>query len=206
MELKPTAEVAEALAIAQRSATAEANPEITPAHLGLAHAERPETTTPAPLAAGGTSAEAVAAAPRRSLATLPRTSGSTVHTPGLAQSTLQILQDAQTLVQAMGDTYQSTDALLLAPAEKGAVVADARPIEEQIPACAAVTRSPREPGGECGGAGEIRRVPLLGRGHGLLGRITAVTAGRPRCCQGRPRGCRWQHQNATSAPGAPLVP
>ena len=52
MELKPTAKVAEALAIAQRTATSEGNPEITPAHLALALAEQPDTTTPALLAAG----------------------------------------------------------------------------------------------------------------------------------------------------------
>ena len=46
MELKPTAKVAEALAIAQRAAQADGNPEITPAHLVLALADQPDTTTP----------------------------------------------------------------------------------------------------------------------------------------------------------------
>jgi ATP-dependent Clp protease ATP-binding subunit ClpB len=133
MELKPTAKVAEALAIAQRTAQSEGHPEITPEHVALALAEQPDTTTPALLAAGGTSAESVAAAARRTLSALPRTSGSAVATPGLGQATLAVLNHASTVMQAMGDSYLSTDVLLLALAEKGAVKADAKAIEAQIP-------------------------------------------------------------------------
>ena len=133
MELKPTAKVAEALAIAQRTAQSEGHPEITPDHVALALAEQPDTTTPALLAAGGTSAESVAAAARRTLSVLPRTSGSAVATPGLGQATLAILNHASTVMQAMGDSYLSTDVLLLALAEKGAVKAEAKAIEAQIP-------------------------------------------------------------------------
>jgi ATP-dependent Clp protease ATP-binding subunit ClpB len=137
MELKPTAKVGEALALAQREAQSSGNPEITPAHLALALAEQPDTTTAALLAAGGTTAEAVAAASRRTLATLPRTSGSSVATPGLGQAALQVLQHAQTLMQAMGDTFLSTDVLLLALVEKGALKevgdVDAKAIEAEIP-------------------------------------------------------------------------
>lgn len=133
MELKPTAKVAEALAIAQRAAQGDGNPEITPAHVALALAEQPDTTTAALLTAGGTSAEAVAAAARRSTATLPRTTGSSVQTPGFGSATLAVLQHAQTLMQAMGDTHLSTDVLLLALVEKGTVAADAKAIEAQIP-------------------------------------------------------------------------
>jgi ATP-dependent Clp protease ATP-binding subunit ClpB len=133
MELKPTAKVGEALALAQREAQGSGHPEITPAHLALALAEQPDTTTPALLSAGGTSAEAVAAAARRALAALPRTSGGGVQTPGLGQNALQALQHAQTLMQAMGDSYLSTDVLLLALVEKGAITADAKAIEAHIP-------------------------------------------------------------------------
>ncbi|HET7277653.1 MAG TPA: ATP-dependent chaperone ClpB [Dermatophilaceae bacterium] len=133
MELKPTAKVAEALAIAQRTAQSEGHPEITPEHVALALAEQPDTTTPALLAAGGTSAESVAAAARRTLSALPRSSGSAVATPGLGQATLAVLNHASTVMQAMGDSYLSTDVLLLALAEKGAVKADAKAIEAQIP-------------------------------------------------------------------------
>jgi ATP-dependent Clp protease ATP-binding subunit ClpB len=133
MELKPTAKVGEALALAQREAQGSGNPEITPAHLVLALAEQPDTTTPSLLQAGGTSAPAVASDARRTLATLPRTSGGGVQTPGLSQPALQVLQHAQTLMQAMGDTFLSTDVLVLALVEKGAITADAKAIEAQIP-------------------------------------------------------------------------
>ena len=133
MELKPTAKVGEALANAQREAQGSGNPEITPAHLVLALAQQPDTTTPALLEGGGTSAAAVASQARRTLSALPRTSGSGVQTPGLAQATLQVLQHAQTLMQALGDSFLSTDVLVLALVEKGAITADAKAIEEQIP-------------------------------------------------------------------------
>lgn len=133
MELKPTAKVAEALAIAQRAAQSSGHPEITPAHIALALAEQPDTTTQALLAAGGTSAEGVAAAARSALASLPRTSGSTVTTPGIGQQALAVLGHANTLMQAMGDTFLSTDVLLLALVEQHAVTADAKAVEAEIP-------------------------------------------------------------------------
>jgi len=132
MELKPTTKVAEILAVAQRSAQAAGNPEITPAHLALAITEVPETTVPALLAAGGTSPEAVAAAARAELGKLPRVSGTTSG-PGFGQAVLPVLTQANTLMQAWGDTYLSTDALVLALAEKGALKGvDAKAIEAQI--------------------------------------------------------------------------
>ncbi|NYG07033.1 ATP-dependent Clp protease ATP-binding subunit ClpB [Phycicoccus badiiscoriae] len=151
MDLKPTAKVAEALALAQREAQGAGNPEITPAHLALALAEQPDTTTDALLTAAGTSAAAVASAARTSLAAQPRTSGSSVATPGLGQATLQVLQHAQTVMQAMGDTFLSTDVLLLALVEKGAVKADAKALEQQIPILRGghkVTSEHPEAGGE----------------------------------------------------------
>jgi len=133
MELKPTAKVAEALAIAQRAAQSSGHPEITPAHIALALAEQPDTTTPALLAAGGTSAEGVAAAARSTLAALPRTTGTSVTTPGIGQQALAVLSHANTLMQALGDSYLSTDVLLLALVEQHAVTADAQAIEAELP-------------------------------------------------------------------------
>jgi ATP-dependent Clp protease ATP-binding subunit ClpB len=132
MELKPTAKVAEALAVAQRTAQTSGHAEITPAHLALALAEQEGTTTPALLAAGGTSAEGVAAAARQALAGMPRSSGSAVSTPGLGQAALGVLQQANTLMTARGDSYLGTDVLLLALVERGAVAADARAVEAQL--------------------------------------------------------------------------
>ncbi|MFL6150861.1 MAG: AAA family ATPase, partial [Ornithinibacter sp.] len=132
MELKPTTKVAEALAVAQRAAQAAGHPEITPAHLALALAEQEGTTTPALLTAAGSSAEGMAATARSVLSGMPRTTGATVGTPALGQAALSVLQHASTLMAARGDTYLSTDMLLLALLEKGAVQGDAKALEEQI--------------------------------------------------------------------------
>ncbi|MFN8099847.1 MAG: ATP-dependent chaperone ClpB [Dermatophilaceae bacterium] len=132
MELKPTTKVAEILAVAQRSAQTAGNPEITPAHIALAAVEVPETTVPALLAAGGTSPESVAATARAEIAKLPRVSGSSSG-PGFGQAALPVLQQANTLMQAWGDTFMSTDALVLALAEKGAITnVDTKAIEAQV--------------------------------------------------------------------------
>ena len=124
-------------ALAQRSAQSSGHPEITPAHLVLALAEQPDTTTPALLAKGGSSAAQVAAAARSTLTALPRTSGAGVATPGLGQQALAVLTHANTLMQALGDAFLSTDVLLLALVEKGAVkgagAIDAKAIEAEIP-------------------------------------------------------------------------
>ena len=132
MELKPTTKVAEALAVAQRAAQSAGHPEITPAHLALALAEQEGTTTAALLAAAGTSAEGVAAAARGVLSRMPRSSGSSVATPGLGQAALAVLQHASTLMAARGDSYLSTDVLLLALLEKKAVQGDAAALEAQL--------------------------------------------------------------------------
>ncbi len=136
MELQPTAKVAEALAIAQRTAQSAGHAEITPTHLLLALAEQTDTTTPALLAAAGTSAEGAAAASRARLDRMPSTSGATVATPGIGQAALGVLQHASTLMTARGDTHLATDVLLLALIEKGEVpgvgTADAPLVEGQI--------------------------------------------------------------------------
>ncbi len=136
MELQPTAKVAEALAIAQRTAQNAGHAEITPAHLLLALAEQRDTTTAALLAAGGTSAEGAAAAARARLDALPSSSGTTVASAGLGQAVLGVLQHASTLMTARGDTHLATDVLLLALIEKGEVAgvgrADAPLVEGQI--------------------------------------------------------------------------
>lgn len=121
MELTPTTKVAEALALAQRSAQSAGHPEITPDHLTLALAEQDETSTPALLEAAGTSAEAVASAARSALSRMPVSSGPSAATPSLGQAALGVLQHASTLMSAKGDTHLATDLLLLALVEKGAI-------------------------------------------------------------------------------------
>ena len=132
MELKPTAKVAEALAIAQRAAQTAGHAEITPAHLVLALVEQEGTTTPALLEAAGGSVDAAAASARSTLSGMPRSTGATVASPALGQGALGVLQQASTLMTARGDTYLSTDLLVLALVEKGALRGDAKALEARI--------------------------------------------------------------------------
>ncbi|EAP98378.1 ATP-dependent protease ATP-binding subunit [Janibacter sp. HTCC2649] len=121
MELNPTTKVAEALALAQRTAQTAGNPEITPDHLVLALAEQPETSTPALLEAAGATAGAVTSQARSALSRLPVSSGPSTATPALGQAALAVLQQAGTLMSAKGDTHLATDLLVLALIEKGAI-------------------------------------------------------------------------------------
>ena len=121
MELTPTTKVAEALALAQRSAQSAGNPEVTPTHLALVLAEQPETSTPALLEAAGTTAAQVATAARSALSRMPVGSGPSTTTPTLSQGALALLQHASTLMAATGDTHLATDLLVLALVETGAL-------------------------------------------------------------------------------------
>lgn len=155
MDLTPTTKVAEALALAQRTAQTAGNPEITPDHLVLALAEQPDTSTPALLAAAGTTVEAVTSAARSALSRMPVSSGSSTAAPSLGQSTLAVLQQASTLMSAKGDTHLSTDLLLLALIEKGALAgvdrSSAKAVEARIDELRAgrkVTSESQESGSE----------------------------------------------------------
>jgi ATP-dependent Clp protease ATP-binding subunit ClpB len=121
MELTPTTKVAEALALAQRTAQSAGNPEIAPEHLVLALTEQADTSTPALLETAGTSVDAVASAARSALSRMPVSSGPSTATPSLGQAALGVLQHASTLMSAKGDTHLATDLLVLALVEKGAL-------------------------------------------------------------------------------------
>ena len=75
MELKPTAKVAEALALAQRAAQAAGNPEITPDHLTSALVQLDTAQADALLQAAGTGAAHVLGQADARLRALPTTSG-----------------------------------------------------------------------------------------------------------------------------------
>jgi ATP-dependent Clp protease ATP-binding subunit ClpB len=65
---------------------------------------------------------------------LPTASGSTVGTPQLSRQSLAVLTTAQQEMASMGDTFVSTDHLLLALARTGAFGLDAEALAERIPA------------------------------------------------------------------------
>ncbi len=122
MDLKPTTKVAEALALAQRSAQTEGHPEVTPDHLvsALVRLDTPQCDTL--LQAAGTGASHVLAQADKAVAALPTTSGAAA-SPSLGRELVGVLQQADTLMRAKGDTHLALDVLLLALAETGHLAA-----------------------------------------------------------------------------------
>ncbi len=133
MDLQLTTKANEALAAATRAAAAHGHPQIETAHVLKALAEQAETTTPALLEAAGTTVAGAVAAADRMLAALPSVSGSSVPTPQLSRGALALLESARSLMASMGDTFISTDHLLLALARTGDFGLDAGAIEAAIP-------------------------------------------------------------------------
>ena len=123
MELKPTAKVAEALALAQRAAQGAGNPEITPDHLTSALLQLDTAQTDALLQAAGTGAGHVARAGRRPAAARCRRPPARRSPLTFGREALAVLQQADTLMRAKGDTYLALDLLLLALAETGHLAA-----------------------------------------------------------------------------------
>ncbi len=133
MDLQLTTKANEALSAAVRDAAASGHPHTEPAHLLKALAEQGDTTTPALLEAAGSSASTAVADADRVLAALPSVTGSSVSTPQLSRGTLAVLESARSLMAAMGDTFVSTDHLLLALGRTGDFGLDAAAIEAAIP-------------------------------------------------------------------------
>ena len=133
MDLQLTTKANEALAAGARAAAAQGHPQIEPAQLLKALAEQPETTTPALLEAAGTTVAGAVATADRLLSALPSVSGASVPQPQLSRGSLAVLESARSLMAAMGDTFVSTDHLLLALARTGDFGLDAGAIEAAIP-------------------------------------------------------------------------
>ncbi len=132
MEL--TTKAQEALQAAIRDAAASGHAQVEPAHLLMALAGQPETTTAPLLDATGASARSAAQAAATALASLPRASGSTMGNPQFSRAMHGVVRDAEQAMSAMGDSFVSTDHLLLALARTGSFpVLDAAAIEERIP-------------------------------------------------------------------------
>ncbi len=123
MDLKPTTKVAEALALAQRSAQTEGHAEITPSHIVSALLRVDTAQADTLLQAAGTGAQHVLGQADRAVAGVPKVAGSTAQAPTFGRDALSVLQAATTLMQAKGDTYLAFDLLLLALAEGGHLAA-----------------------------------------------------------------------------------
>ena len=133
MDLQLTTKAQEALSAAVRDAAASGHPQTEPAHLLLALTQQVDSTTPALLEAAGSSSARAAATATSRLAGLAKVSGPSVSAPGLSRGTLAVLENARSLMSAMGDTFVSTDHLLLALARTAALGLDAGAVEAAIP-------------------------------------------------------------------------
>ena len=122
MELKPTNKVAEALALAQRAAQSAGHPEITPDHITSALAQLDTTQADSLLASAGTGVGHVLGQADARLRSLPTTSGG-AQSPTFGREAQAVLQRADTLMRAKGDSYLAVDLLWLALAETGHLAA-----------------------------------------------------------------------------------
>ncbi|WP_281964793.1 ATP-dependent chaperone ClpB [Serinicoccus marinus] len=135
MDLNLTTKAQEALSTAVRDAAAAGHAQVEPAHLLSALTHQGDTTTGPLLEASGSSLDTARQAAQAALAGLPTASGSSMGNPGLSRAMHVVVKGAQDAMSAMGDSFVSTDHLLLALARSGAFPAlDAEAIAERIPA------------------------------------------------------------------------
>ncbi|MGW5241103.1 ATP-dependent chaperone ClpB [Monashia sp. NPDC004114] len=132
MDLQLTNKAQEAFAQAATTAAGKHHPNIEPAHLLLALAAQSGTTTPALLQAAGSSVALATETAEKAMAALPQVTGG-AQQPQLSRTALAAIQQAQQYMTAMGDSYVSTDHLLLALARTGQFGLDADAIEKAIP-------------------------------------------------------------------------
>jgi ATP-dependent Clp protease ATP-binding subunit ClpB len=105
-----TTKSAEALKNAQSTAAAAGHPELTPLHLAAALLGAPEGATKALLEKLGLETRALAAEIGKALAGLPRATGGQL---GASRDFAAALQSAEEAAKKLGDTYVSTEHLLL---------------------------------------------------------------------------------------------
>ncbi|MFO1008514.1 MAG: AAA family ATPase [Planctomycetota bacterium] len=106
----------EALALAQQNAQASHHPELTPAHLAVALLAEPEGVTSALLNKLEIDPRVLAADLLQHLDKLPRSTGTQLTA---SRALAETLNEANQLAKKMGDTFVSTEHLLLALTKKG---------------------------------------------------------------------------------------
>jgi len=128
-----TTKAQEALSAAVRDAAAQGHPHVEPAHILLALTRQTDTSTGPLLDSAGSSVAAAAQTANGILAQAPKVSGSSVSPPGLSRASLAVLDQATKVMESMGDTYVSTDHLLLALARTGDFGIDGEAVAGEIP-------------------------------------------------------------------------
>ncbi len=134
MDLSFTTKAQEAVSTAVREAAAAGHAHVEPAHLLHALAEQRDTTTGPLLDSVGSSGASAVQAARSALSALPTATGPSVASPQPSRQLLSVLTQAQQSMREMGDSFISTDHLLLALARTGQFGLDADALAERIPA------------------------------------------------------------------------
>ena len=104
----------QAVSSAVQMATAAGNPQVEPLHLLEALLEQPEGIALSLLAAAGVQRGEVGAQTRTALVALPSSTGASVGQAQTSRAFLNVINDAQKRAESMGDSYVSTEHLLLA--------------------------------------------------------------------------------------------
>jgi ATP-dependent Clp protease ATP-binding subunit ClpB len=119
----PTTKAQAAISSAVQAASMAGNPDVTPAHLlGALLAQADGIAAPL-LAAVGADAKVVRAELDAITQRLPSATGSTVAAPHLDRQAVKVLSHAQNLATEMGDSYVSTEHLMVGLAAEGGDVA-----------------------------------------------------------------------------------
>lgn len=113
MDVKFTTKSQEALSAAAMNASTAGNPQVEPAHLLKALMDQREGVAVALLRATGADPDTVSVQASTAIKALPATSGSSVQQAQLSRPALQAIQNAQNEADKLGDTFVSTEHLLL---------------------------------------------------------------------------------------------
>jgi len=106
----------EALQNAQQAATSAGHPELTPLHLARALLAEPEGVTSAVLQKLDVDPKVLTATLDRELERLPRSSGGQL---AMSRAMNDVMVEASAAAKKLGDTYVSTEHMLLALTKKG---------------------------------------------------------------------------------------
>jgi ATP-dependent Clp protease ATP-binding subunit ClpB len=113
VDTKFTTKSQEALSAAAMNASTAGNPQVEPVHMLKALMDQREGVAVALLRAAGVDPDSVSVEASSAIKALPATSGSTVAQAQFSRSGLQVIQAAQQDAEAMGDSFVSTEHLLL---------------------------------------------------------------------------------------------
>ncbi|MFC7847414.1 ATP-dependent chaperone ClpB [Arthrobacter sp. NPDC057388] len=113
MDVKFTTKSQEALSAAAMNASTAGNPQVEPAHLLKALMDQREGVAVALLRATGADPDVVSVQASTAIKALPASSGSSVQQAQLSRPSLQAIQNAQNEADKLGDSFVSTEHLLL---------------------------------------------------------------------------------------------